>query len=143
VVVVGLLAMVLRSRLAPIVPAVAGIVASVLLLIPLGTWAAEHTKRYPLGVDNIPKSSAQDLFLRGQWEASAETTARQLGFVTIGIAIAAIVLTVVLDIRRRRGIAGYSPPPPPAISGVAETSVAVELADSDLTRGNRPGRWRN
>jgi hypothetical protein len=85
------------------VPAVAGIVAAVALLVPLGTWATEHTNRYPLGVDNIPQKSPQDLFLRGEWEESAKTTAHQIGLVTIGIAIAAIVLTVLLELRRRRG----------------------------------------
>jgi len=141
-VLVGVLAMSLRSRLAAVVPAVAGIVASVLLLLPLGTWAAEHTQRYPLGIDNIPKHSAQDQFLRGEWEGTARTTARQLGLVTIGLGIAAILLCVALDLRRRRGIAGPPVGPPPAISGVAEVSPAIELADSDLVRGGRPGRWR-
>jgi hypothetical protein len=100
---VGALAMLLRSRFGSIVPAVAGIVAAVALLVPLGTWATEHTNRYPLGVDNIPQNSPQDLFLRGEWEESAKTTAHQIGLVTIGIAIAAIVLTVLLELRRRRG----------------------------------------
>ncbi|HJU35803.1 MAG TPA: hypothetical protein VJ716_00095 [Gaiellaceae bacterium] len=143
-VLVGALAMLLRSRLAALVPAGAGILGSILLLLPLGTWAAEHTQRYPLGIDNIPQRSPQDQFLRGEWEATARTTAHQLGLVTIGLAIAAIVLTVLLEVRRRRGIAGPSVPAPPAISGVAEASpvVELELADSDLARGQRPGRWR-
>jgi hypothetical protein len=102
VVLVAVLAMLLRSRLAAIVPAVAGIVATILLLLPLDTWATEHTARYPLGVDNIPPSSPTDLALRGEWEASAKTTAHQIGLVAIGIAIAAILLTVLLEIRRRR-----------------------------------------
>jgi hypothetical protein len=105
--------MLLRSRLAPIAPAVAGIVASILLLFPLGTWAAEHAKRYPLGVDNIPQKSPQDLFLRGEWEANAKTTAHQIGLVTIGIAIAAIIVTVLLEVRRRRGRDGMVVEPPP------------------------------
>jgi hypothetical protein len=143
-VLVGVLAMLFRSRLATIVPAAGAIVASVLLVLPLNTWAAQHTARYPLGVDNIPKSSPQDLFLRGEWEQNAKTTARQIGFATIGIAIAAIAITLLLEIRRRRGIEGPPVPPPPAIAGVAEASPAVELelADSDLVQGGRPGRWR-
>jgi hypothetical protein len=145
VLVVGLLAMLIRSRLAAVIPAVAGIVICVVLLIPLGTWAAEHTKRYPLGVDNIPAKSPQDLLLRGEWEQSAESTARQIGFATIGIAIASIAVIVALDVRRRRGKAGYTPPPPPEIAGEPQVSPALELefADSDLARGRRPGRWRN
>jgi hypothetical protein len=112
-VVVGVLAMLLRSRLAPIIPAVAGIVASVALIVPLGTWAAEHATRYPLGVDNIPQNSPQDLFLRGEWEDNAKTTAHQIGLVTIGIAIAGIIITVLLEVRRRRGRDGMVVPPPP------------------------------
>lgn len=111
-VVVGVLAVLLRSRLAPIVSAVAAIVASVLLILPLGTWAAGHTKRYPLGVDNTPKG-ATDIFLPGEWEQNAKTTADQIGFVTIGLGIAAIVVTVALDIRRRRGREGMLVEPPP------------------------------
>ena len=142
VVVVGALAMLLRSRLATAVPAVAGILASVLFLIPLGTWAAQHAQRYPLGVDNIPRRSPQDLSLRGEWEQGAQTTAHQIGLVTIGLALAAIVLSAALEIRRRRGIEGPPVPPPPAVTGAPETSPVVELADSDLVRGGRPGRWR-
>jgi 4-amino-4-deoxy-L-arabinose transferase-like glycosyltransferase len=111
VVLVGLLAMLLRSRLATIVPAVAAIAASVLLMLPLATWAAQHTKRFPLGVDNIPATAPTDQFLRGEWEQTAKTTAEQIGFVTIGLGLAAIVLTVALEIRRRRG--RESPPVQP------------------------------
>lgn len=105
---VGVLAMLLRSRLGPIVPAVAGILAAVLLIVPAGTWAAQHTSRYPLGTDNIPdgttkKPNPTNLILRGEWEQSAKTTVREIGFVTIGIGLAAIVLTAALEIRRRRG----------------------------------------
>jgi hypothetical protein len=112
VILVGVLGSLLRHRVAAVVPAVAGIAASVLLLLPLGTWTAEHTNRYPLGVDNIPQKSPQDLFLRGEWEQSAKSTARQIGLTTIGIAIVAIALSVGLEVRRRRGIEGPAVPPP-------------------------------
>ena len=123
-VLVGFLAMLLRSRLGPIVPAVAAIVASVLLIVPLGTWAAGHTQRYPLGVDNTPKGSS-DIFLPGEWEASAKATADQIGFVTIGIALAAIVITIALDVRRRRGDGAAPVPPPPPIE--LETGGAPQI----------------
>ena len=126
-VLVGVLAMLLRSRLAVIVPAVAAIVASVLLMLPLATWAAEHTKRFPLGFDNIPRSSPADQFLRGEWEQTAKTTAEQIGFATIGLALAAILITVALDIRRRRGGGIYVPPPPPTIAGETDISPTVGL----------------
>jgi hypothetical protein len=118
VVLVGFLARLLRSRLAVIVPAAAAIVLSVLLQIPLNTWAAEHTKRYPFGTDNIPdptakKPSPTNLVLRGEWEQTAKTTAHQLGLVTIGLAIAAIVVCVGLEVRRRRGRDAPVIEPPP------------------------------
>jgi hypothetical protein len=76
-VLVGALAMLLRSRFAPIVPAVAGIVAAVALIVPLGTWAAGHTQRYPYGTDNIPDGTAahpnsRNLILKGEWEQSGD-----------------------------------------------------------------------
>ena len=120
VVLVGLLASLLRSRLTAVLPAVAGIVTTILLLLPLGSWAAEHTKRYPLGIDNIPPDNPSDLALRGEWEASAKSTAHQLGLVTIGIAVGAILLTAALEVRRRRGIEGPPVPPPPEIVGAPE-----------------------
>ena len=119
-VLVGVLAMLLRSRLATIVSSVAAIVTSVLLLLPLGTWAAEHTKRYPLGADNIPQTDAGDQFLRGEWEQTAKSTAHQVGLWTIALAAAAILLTVALEFRRRRGIEGPPVPPPPEVVGAPE-----------------------
>ena len=116
-VVVGALSMLVRSRLAIIVPAGAGIVITILLLIPLGTWGAEHTKRYPLGIDNLPQRSPQDIWLRGEWEHNAQTTAHQIGLVTIGIGVAVILLAAALEIRRRRGIEGPPIPPPPEMTG--------------------------
>ena len=125
VVVVGVLAGLLRSRLAAVVPAVAGIVVSVLLLMPLSTWSAGHTKRYPQGTDNIPdptakKISPQNLVIKGEWEQSAESTAHQVALVAIGLSIGAILLTVALEVRRRRGIESPAVPPPPEIVGAPE-----------------------
>ncbi len=115
--VVGALSMLLRSRLAVVIPAVAGIVITILLLIPLGSWAAEHTLRYPLGIDNLPQRSPQDKWLRGEWEHNAMVTAHQIGFVTIGIAVAAILISIVLEWRRRHGIEGPPVEPPPEVTG--------------------------
>lgn len=120
IVLVGALASVPRWPLTAVIPAVGGIVASVLLLLPLDTWAAAHTARYPLGVDNIAKSSPYDKFLRGEWEGNARTTAHQIGLVTIGIAIAAILVSLALELRRRRGIESPAVPPPPETVGAPE-----------------------
>jgi hypothetical protein len=118
VVLVGLLARLLRSRLAVIVPAVGAIVLSVLLQLPLATWAAGHANRYPLGTDNIADGTPQkpnptNLLNRGEWEQAAKTTAHQIGWVTIGLGIAAIVISVLLEVRRRRGRGPIPVEPPP------------------------------
>jgi hypothetical protein len=120
-VVLGLLAMLLRSRLAAVIPAVAGIVAAIVLVIPLGTWATAHTARYPLGVDNIKRSDPSDIYLRGEWEQNAKTTARQIAFATIGIGVATILVLAALELRRRRGREGIlvEPPPPGLETGGA------------------------
>jgi hypothetical protein len=119
--VLGLLAMLLRSRLAAVIPAVAGIVAAIVLVIPLGTWATAHTARYPLGVDNIKRSDPSDIYLRGEWEQNAQTTARQIAFATIGIGVATILVLAALELRRRRGREGIliEPPPPGLETGGA------------------------
>jgi hypothetical protein len=124
VVLVGVLAMLVRSRLAVALPAVAAIVATALLLIPLSTWAAGHTVRYPLGVDNIPRSDPGDLFLRGEWEQNAKRTARQIGFWTIAMSVAAIAIAGALEVRRRRGIVGPPVPLPPELPGGEPQVVA-------------------
>ncbi len=116
--VVGFVARSLRSRLAVIVPSVAAIVFTVLLLLPLDTWATGHTERYPLGTDNIPDGTAAhpvstNLILRGEWEKTAKTTAHQIGLATIGLALAAIVICVLLEIRHRRGRDAIFVEPPP------------------------------
>jgi len=117
VVLVGLAAMFLPGRVAGIAAsAVAAIVVAVALLLPLGTWEDEHTARYPLGVDLIPKKSVEDLILRGEWEDNASRTAHQIGLWTIAIAIAAIVISVAVDIRRRRGHMPPPVPPPPDVA---------------------------
>jgi hypothetical protein len=121
-VVVGLLAMLLRTRLAAVISAVVAIVAAIVLLLPLGTWATEHTNRYPLGVDNIKRSNPSDIYLRGEWEQNAKTTAREIGFATIGIAVAAIAILAALEYGRRRG----------------RTPVPVEPPPIELTTGGAP-----
>jgi hypothetical protein len=107
----------LVPRFGVVVSAAAAIVAAVVLLVPLSGWTEEHTARYPDGVDLIPASDPGDLRLRGEWEDSARHTAQQLGAWTIGIAVFAIVLTIVLQARRGRRLP--APPPPPEIAGHA------------------------
>lgn len=123
IVLVGVVSLFLRRPLGVFVPALAAIAVTAALLLPLGTWEADHTARYPQGVDLIPRSDASDLILRGEWEENAHQAARQIGFWTIAIAIAAIAISAAVDIRRRRKPAPPPVPPPPAIAGGEPTIV--------------------
>jgi hypothetical protein len=107
----------LLGRAGVIVSAIGAIVIATVLLVPLDGWTAAHTRRYPIGVDLIPPSAnSQDIYLRGEWEGTARTTAYQLGFATIGIAVIALLVFGLLEFRRRRGLVPPPPPPPPASS---------------------------
>jgi hypothetical protein len=116
---------VLLGRSGVIVSALGAIVIATVLLVPLDGWTAAHTRRYPVGVDLIPPSAgSQDIYLRGEWEGTARTTAYQLGFATIGIAVIAVLVFGLLELRRRRGIVPPPPPPPPPyINEIPSTGV--------------------
>jgi len=112
-VLIGTASMSLR-RTGVVVAALGAIALTVALLVPLGGWARGHANRYPIGVDLIPPSlGSQDIYLRGEWEANAKRTAQQLGVATMSIAGVAIVVAGFLELRRRRGLVGPVPPPPP------------------------------
>ena len=113
VVLIGVLALLLPVRAAVFVPAIGAIGVTIALLLPLDTAEAEHTSRYPDGVDLIPRNDPSDLILRGEWEENARRTANQIGLWTIAIAIAAIVVAAAIDVRRRRGVSPPAVPPPP------------------------------
>jgi hypothetical protein len=125
----------LIGRAGVILSGLAAIAASVTLLVPLNTWATEHTSRYPDGVDLIPRTvipASADLILRGEWEGNARRTAHQLSLATLSMAALAIALFVVLDVRRRRGITPPPPPPPPEIA----------TGESQVVRGGISRFWR-
>jgi hypothetical protein len=105
----------LIGRAGVITSALTAIGGTVVLLVPLDTWTRDHSALYPDGIDLIPRASTSDLYLRGEWEASARRTAEQLGIATIVLAAITIALFALLEIRRRRGIAPPVPPPPPEI----------------------------
>jgi hypothetical protein len=130
IVLVGAAAM-LIGRAGVLASAGAAIIASVVLLVPLGTWTERHTNRYPDGVDLIPQSSNSDIYLRGEWEGTARTAARQLGIVTIVLGGVAIGVFALLEVRRRRGIKGMVVPPPPALAE----------GQSQIVRGGLGRRW--
>jgi hypothetical protein len=115
---IGLVGAMLIGRWGVITSALTAIAAAVALLVPLDTWTQEHTARYPDGVDLIPKSSTSDIYLRGEWEGTARTTAEQLGVATIVLAGVAMAIFVLFEVRRRRHVvAPLTPPPPEVMSG--------------------------
>ena len=116
VVLIGVIALLLPARAAVFVPAIGAIGVTIALLLPLDTAEAEHTSRYPQGVDLIPRKDPSDLILRGEWEENARRTANQIGLWTIAIAVAAIVVAAAVDVRRRRGVTPPPVPPPPEMS---------------------------
>jgi hypothetical protein len=120
VVLVGVLALLLATRVGIVVSSLTAIVLTIALLLPLDGWEADHTARYPLGTDLIPKSDPGDLMLRGEWEENARRTAQEIGLWTIALAGAAIAVTIALEIRRRRGL--RTPPVPPPPHGVSTPS---------------------
>jgi hypothetical protein len=91
-----------RLRYGFYVPCVAAIVIAMAVVHKTGIWALHHTRRFPLGVDNIPASApASNKYDPGQWEKMARETAISLQHWTIAIAVAAIVVTAGLAVRRR------------------------------------------
>jgi hypothetical protein len=123
VVLVGAGAMLL-GRVGVVPAALVGVAAAVALRIPLASWTAHHTERFPEGVDNIPRSAGSaDIYLPGEWEHAARHTAEQLGVVTIVIGVLAVVFFALLEIRRRRGPLPPPAPPPPEVADTMGTSV--------------------
>ena len=134
----GLLGMLLRRFGVYLVCAV-GIAACLVLPHLSSRWIPGHEERFPIGIDFIPDSDPSNLSSRGEWEASAQKTIESITHWTLGLAIGAIVVALVLEARRRRGsTAVLVPPPPPSLTGEPEVAPYV---------GREPGRrglgfWR-
>ncbi len=103
--------------------AIGAIVDSLAVTHRLAVWERHHTARFPFGADMIPDSSTSSSLVKGQWEANARETAVSLGHYTIALAIAAILITAGLELRRRRGV-----PPLDTTEGALETGGAPQLS---------------
>jgi small-conductance mechanosensitive channel len=89
-------------------------------------WIARHTRRFPLGIDLIKDNDPSNLSSRGEWEHAAQETIASIAHWTLGLAIGAIVVSVLLEVRRRTGRdAIVSEPAPAAITGEGEVSPVV------------------
>jgi hypothetical protein len=140
------------------VSCIAAIVIAFGVLHRIDRWTLHHTLRFPVGVDLIPASNAtSNRYDPGEWEKEARATAISLGHWTMGIAIAAMIVVATGEARRRyvnRGLGADSYVPMEGVHGTDATMPSlgppdssaafdVEMADSDLARHDRPGRWRN
>ncbi len=142
---VGAAALPLR-RFGVVASAGAGIVVCLVLPSVSKGWIGRHERRFPFGMDFVRDSSASNLSSHGEWERAAQDTISSMTHWTLVLALGAIVVAVLLEIRRRTGReAIVTAPAPAAITGEGEVSPVVELglADADLARSRRPGRWRN
>jgi hypothetical protein len=81
----------------------AAVVDAVALTLRLHRWQVHHTARFPQGQDLIADNTTSSLFARGEWEHDAVQTVHSLEHYTIGLAIAAAVISLALTLRRRRG----------------------------------------
>jgi hypothetical protein len=94
------------------VSCVAAIVVAMGVVHKTATWERHHTARFPNGEDLIPKSNTfSNLFDPGEWEKDARDTALSLQHWTIGIALAAMLVMVLLWLQsryraRRPGVVG-------------------------------------
>lgn len=141
---VGLAALPLR-RYGVYVSAAAGIVVCLVLPSLSHGWIGRHERRFPLGMDFVKDSNASNLSSRGQWEHAAQDTIVSMTHWTLVLAVGAIVVSVLLEVRRRRGSDAIRMLPTVSpVTGEPEIAPAVELAtdDSLLVRKGMLGRWR-
>jgi hypothetical protein len=105
------------------VSATAGIVICLVLPSLSHGWIGRHERRFPLGMDFVKDSNPSNLSSRGQWEHAAQDTIVSMTHWTLVLAVGAIVIAVLLEVRRRRG-SDHIPilPPPAVVTGEPEAS---------------------
>jgi hypothetical protein len=106
---------------------VAAVIDGLALFIRLGRWQTHHTARYPFGEDLYPDSSPSSLTNRGQWEAEAVHTVHSLVGYAIGLAIAAVLISVLLAWRRRRHARVLILPGGPGVQQTGTAPTVTEL----------------
>ena len=104
--------------------AAAGIVVCVLLPGLSHNWIGRHERRFSLGVDFIPDGSPSNLSSRGEWEHAAQATVTSICHWTLGLAIGAIVIGALVEVRRRRGRDAIVVEPPRSTTGGAPQVTA-------------------
>jgi len=106
------------------VTCVAAVVDAVALTLRLHRWEVHHTARFPYGEDLLADQTNSSSLQRGEWEHDAAQTVRSFEHYTIGLAIAAALISLFLTLRRRRApVVGL--PSPVQQTGGAPTSTSV------------------
>ena len=121
---VGLAALPLR-RYGLYATSIAGIVLCFILPSVSNDWLARHTARFPLGMDFVKDGDPSNLSSKGEWEAAAQHTVTSVTHWTLVLAFGAIVVGVLLEIRRRTGRDAIRVEPPPEVAGAPEVSNLV------------------
>jgi len=109
---VGLVSLALR-RSGLYVTAVTGVVLCFVLPSISNNYLARHAARFPLGMDFVKDSDPSNLSSKGEWEAAAQSTVTSVTHWTLALAFGAIVVGVLLEIRRRTGRDAIRVEPPP------------------------------
>jgi hypothetical protein len=105
---------------------VSAIVIALAVVHKVPTWEKHHTERFPNGVDLIPKSNpGSNKWDPGQWEAMARDTAVSLSHWTIGVALAAIVVTAGIAVKKRWFSRKTTMPEPPPLEGIHGPDVTM------------------
>jgi hypothetical protein len=79
-------------------------IASCIVLPSLSQdWVPRHLHRFPEGVDFIWDGASSNLSSRGEWEKAAQSTITSITHWTLALAVGAIVIGVLLELRRRSG----------------------------------------
>lgn len=84
------------------VTCVAACVDALALTVRLHRWEVHHTARFAYGEDLLADQTTSSSLTRGEWEADAANTVRSLVHYTIGLALAAAIITLFLTVRRQR-----------------------------------------
>ncbi|HZT14491.1 MAG TPA: hypothetical protein VFA19_00960 [Gaiellaceae bacterium] len=80
----------------------AAIIDAVALTLRLHRWEVHHTARFPYGEDLLADQTNSSSLLKGEWEHDAAQTVRSFEHYTIGLAVAAALISLFLTYRRRR-----------------------------------------
>jgi hypothetical protein len=81
---------------------IAACVDALALTLRLHRWQVHHTARFAYGEDLVADQTTSSSLARGEWEHDAAQTVRSLVHYTVGLAITAALIALLLSYRRRR-----------------------------------------